>query len=432
MILSGHSTFLCMLEKLSLRLINLGKESEKSRCRGNSFAFKAGIQDEKHNGLAAWVMDHINTVLMLSFLICSIIAVRGWFFWSRNVCYEKVGCFTSAYPFTNTKGLLPQPPEEIDTRFLLFTHRNPHRPVEIRVEDPLPWNQFRHFNRDHQTKVIIHGYFDSSDKHWVGEMVNALLLQGNYNVIVIDWRHGANRIIYHQAAANIRLVAVEVAQMLMYLMDTFHITRESIHLIGHSLGAHTAGYVGDKIKNIGRITGLDPAGPAFEDSPIQVRLDATDAIFVDVIHTDAEHLFYLGFGMDSPAGTVDFYPNGGKNQPGCPLDYSDQFGLIFQGDFNFHINFGCSHLRVLDLFIESINKETAFVSFPCPRDTVEPDKSCASCGSNGCSRMGFFADHDHGNGNYYLKTNDRAPFSIGSSDDDAVTTVVGNTMKPNA
>ena len=28
-----------------------------------------------------------------------------------------------------------------------------------------------------------------------------------------------------------------------------------VHLIGHSLGAHTVGYAGEKIANLGRITG---------------------------------------------------------------------------------------------------------------------------------------------------------------------------------
>ena len=42
------------------------------------------------------------------------------------------------------------------------------------------------------------------------------------------------------------------------------------------------------------IKGLDPAGPLFEGEDPRVRLDKNDAVFVDVIHTDGEHLFDLG------------------------------------------------------------------------------------------------------------------------------------------
>lgn len=35
------------------------------------------------------------------------------------------------------------------------------------------------------------------------------------------------------------------------------------------------------------LSGLDPAQPYFQGTPIEVRLDKSDADFVDVIHTDS-------------------------------------------------------------------------------------------------------------------------------------------------
>lgn len=67
-----------------------------------------------------------------------------------------------------------------------------------------------------------------------------------------------------------------------------------VHMIGHSLGAHTAGYAGERIAGLGRITGLDPAEPYFQGMPSFVRLDPTDAKLVDVIHTDGKSIFLLG------------------------------------------------------------------------------------------------------------------------------------------
>lgn len=64
--------------------------------------------------------------------------------------------------------------------------------------------------------------------------------------------------------------------------------------------------------------GLDPAEPEFEDHPPSIRLDPTDAVFVDVIHTNGAPPDRLGAGLMQVSGHVDFYVNGGQKQPGCP------------------------------------------------------------------------------------------------------------------
>ena len=66
------------------------------------------------------------------------------------------------------------------------------------------------------------------------------------------------------------------------------------------------------------MSALDPTGPYFESTDPAVRLDPTDAQFVDSIHTDAGTLLDFGLGVRQPMGHVDFFPNGGKFQPGCP------------------------------------------------------------------------------------------------------------------
>ena len=63
--------------------------------------------------------------------------------------------------------------------------------------------------------------------------------------------------------------------------------------------------------------GLDPAGPFFSLNDTETRLDASDGDFVDIIHTDGGTLTGNELGFLPPIGHIDFYPNGGKTQPGC-------------------------------------------------------------------------------------------------------------------
>ncbi|NXN71905.1 LIPR3 protein, partial [Himantopus himantopus] len=138
----------------------------------------------------------------------------------------------------------------------------------------------------------------------------------NINCIAVDWEEGAKGT-YISAVNNIRVIGAEVAYFLETLQKLFRYCLCKIHLIGHSLGAHTAGEAGRRIQGIRRITGLDPAAPYFEGTPPEVRLDPSDANFVDIIHSNAAHFPAIGLGMYNTTGHLDFYPNGGTVMPGC-------------------------------------------------------------------------------------------------------------------
>ena len=67
---------------------------------------------------------------------------------------------------------------------------------------------------------------------------------------------------------------------------------------------------------------LDPSEYAFPLQLIDNCLDKTDASFVDVIHTS--EITYK-----RAVGHVDFYPNGGFLQTGCPLGIPDTGNVDF-------------------------------------------------------------------------------------------------------
>jgi pimeloyl-ACP methyl ester carboxylesterase len=91
---------------------------------------------------------------------------------------------------------------------------------------------------------------------------DALLRVGDYNVILVDWSRG-NGFPYSQGTANTQVVGAMTARLVNSLITRYSISASSFHIIGHSLGAHIAGYAGERIPNLARITGLDPAGKSF-------------------------------------------------------------------------------------------------------------------------------------------------------------------------
>ena len=72
----------------------------------------------------------------------------------------------------------------------------------------------------------------------------------------IDWSAGAADPNYVRAAVNTRLVGKQLA-ILVEAINRHYKTNINgkTHLIGFSLGAHVAGFAGDHLKNVSRITG---------------------------------------------------------------------------------------------------------------------------------------------------------------------------------
>ena len=160
---------------------------------------------------------------------------------------------------------------------------------------------------------------------------------------------------------------------------------KDVHLIGHSLGAQVCGFAGQGLDKVGRITGLDPAGPSFDGLPKEARLDKTDADFVDVIHTDSKPFIpYFGLGTLQAVGHIDFYPNGGKDQPNC--DKERATGTI-RGRL-------CNHIRALEYFIASINAKNVPLAHKCTNYDTFTRGLCSDCGVNSekCAIMGYRAD----------------------------------------
>jgi len=166
------------------------------------------------------------------------------------------------------------------------------------------------FNAAKPIKLLTHGFIDTMINDNT-QFVSAWMdnLGGEYSVILVDWHNLAyfaqisdwDDFVYDLTARNSIDVGEFTGLCLAQLSSSYGMPGDMFHLVGHSLGAHAVGKAGRIFQSshpsdamVGRITGLDPAGPRFVAGPIlpaipelhQNILSPSSAVFVDVIHTN--------------------------------------------------------------------------------------------------------------------------------------------------
>lgn len=257
------------------------------------------------------------------------------------------------------------------------------------------------------TKFIIHGFRSSDKSRMITDLAAAYVQNHNVNVIKgkvsdiqgflelpikvpkffelffvsVGWGDGSKTLCYSWATQRGVNVGTILAEFLDFLLGDDPLIWKKLTLVGHSIGAHIAGVAGKKVKKgkVGTIIGLDPALPLYDNVNDDFRLIESDANYVEVIHTNINH-----FGMATHIGNIDFYLNGGKNQPGCHSS-------------------SCSHSRAADLFKESLEPGNRFSSTRCENN----DKNIVWMGGEPGNI------EKNVSGIYCLNTTEKYPFGIG-------------------
>ncbi|XP_010292003.1 PREDICTED: phospholipase A1 member A [Phaethon lepturus] len=291
---------------------------------------------------------------------------------------------------------------KLKVQFLLFTSSSPSCGKLILADDGIKNSSF---NSSLETKIIIHGFRALGTKpSWIEGLVHAILHTNQVNVIAVDWVYGSTGA-YPSAVENVTQLALSISQFISKLL-ALGVSGTSIHIIGVSLGAHVGGLVGHfHGGQLGRITGLDPAGPKYTRASPEERLDPGDALFVEAIHTDADN-----FGIRIPVGHIDYFVNGGKDQPGCPRFISAGYKYLI-----------CDHMRAVHLYVSALKYSCPMVAFPCASHQDFLNGHCLDCVDPflfSCPRIGLLEQAGVNmrklpkEVKVYLMTSPSAPFCV--------------------
>ncbi|XP_031639650.1 phospholipase A1 4-like, partial [Contarinia nasturtii] len=252
---------------------------------------------------------------------------------------------------------------------------NPYKDIDIELYSPnhrvhpavIQYNDIEkfgdeYFNKSWPTKVIIHGFisgnnwFDDLAPHFSEKIygTNSGVLN-HHNLISINWRKGASYT-YMCAHQFVESVGNLAGDFIYRASNAQKMNLSTVEIIGHSLGAHVAGFIGKSVHSqskgkmsIQRIIALDAAGPCFHSMipPFtclflrhDLELKREDANEVIALHTNSRKIMQVSsiFPLFSKGywgllGTVDLWLNGGMVQD----DNTNILSHLFAVKYYLHI-----------------------------------------------------------------------------------------------
>ncbi|XP_039493721.1 phospholipase A1 2 [Drosophila santomea] len=272
-----------------------------------------------------------------------------------------------------------------EVSFYLYTKQNPTEGQEITADASSIVAS--HFNKDHGTRFVIHGWKGKYTDSMNVDITKAWLSKGDFNVIVVNWDRSQS-VDYAMSVRGVPEAGTKVGEMIQYMHENHEMSLETLKVIGHSLGAHVAGYAGKQVgqKRVHTIVGLDPALPLFSYDTPDKRLSSEDAFYVESIQTNGGVK-----GFVKPIGKATFYVSGGRKQPGCGVDLAGT----------------CSHARSVLYYAEAVT-ENSFGAIQCQDYQAALDNECGSTFSG--VRMAEDWNANNVEGHFYVPVNSEAPF----------------------
>jgi pancreatic triacylglycerol lipase len=323
---------------------------------------------------------------------------------------EKLSKFLNFFVAFSTE-INPTFTPSTDVVLNLFTRTNRNAPVRLQLDAATVRNS--PFLASRPTRIITHGWLGDGEIDFITGAVPALLDAGDFNVIVVDWSAGSQTINYPAAVLRVSPIGQFVASFVDFLHENDFLQFAQLKVVGFSMGAHIVGHIGKNVRRgqIDTIIGLDPgdeniillikiiklfilffiintAGPLFSVNNPNNRLAATDARYVEAIHTNGG-----GTGIGAPITQADFFPNGGSSQPGC-------------------LTPTCSHDRAVDFYLEGL-RSNRFFGFRCNNLEEAQNEICAQQPGAWISSEPSNSNQSDARGIFHFRTNRLSPFAQG-------------------